>query len=125
MNVDKENTMEGKGYGQFQCYCQKYSSIIDATNEEHECYEYQYDQAFAQFVKQCITIGIVTLNVVLKTINTSLINNIGFPYQSEVISNIVVAVFVSQFINTSLILPLASANLGNTPLRLLTSIVNN
>jgi len=79
----------------------------------------------AQIAKTAITLGIVVLNVVLKTVNIRLIEKIGYPYQSEVISNIVVAVFISQFINTGLILTLASANFTNTPMRFLSPIIEN
>ena len=65
------------------------------------------------------------MNSVLKIVNLKLINGIGFPYQSDVIGTTVVAVFISQYINTVVILTIANANLNNTPLGFLGVVVDN
>jgi len=72
-----------------------------------------------------ITIAIVILNSVLKVVNTSLVGFIGYPYNSDVISTIVVSVFISQFINTAVVLPIANANFKNTTLGFLGFAVDN
>ena len=60
---------------------------------------------------------IVLLNTVLKIVNVKFINDIGFDKHSQVIAYMVVGVFVSQFVNTGLMLTIASADLGFSPLR--------
>ena len=61
----------------------------------------------------------------LKTVNTALIEYIGYPYNRDIISTVVVSVFISQFINTAVVLPLANANLTLTPFRFLGFVVDN
>ena len=72
-----------------------------------------------------ITVAIVILNSILKTVNTALVDYIKYPYNSDVISTVVVSVFISQFINTAFVLPLASANLKDTPLKFLGPVADN
>lgn len=71
-----------------------------------------------------ITVAIVILNSVLKVVNTYLIERIGYPYNSDVISTIVVSVFVSQFVNTAVVLTIANANFRDTPIRALGKLVD-
>ena len=68
------------------------------------------------YVFSGISIIIVALNYTLKDVVIRLINYIGYYYKSDVLSRIVVAVFISQFTNTGFILLIASANFDNTPL---------
>ena len=35
---DRKQTLQGKGYGQFQCFCTKYSTMSDARNKDSDCY---------------------------------------------------------------------------------------
>ena len=35
---DRKHTLEGKGYGQFQCYCTKYSTMSDVRDKTNDCY---------------------------------------------------------------------------------------
>ena len=65
------------------------------------------------------------MNSVLKVVNTTLIGWIYYPYYSDEISAIVISVFVSQFVNTAFVLPLATANLKDTPLNPLGYVIDN
>ena len=69
--------------------------------------------------------AIVILNSVLKVVNTKLIGMIYYRYYSDEISAIVISVFVSQFVNTAFVLPLALADLRKTPLHPLGVVANN
>jgi len=70
-------------------------------------------------VKNCMTVLIVVLNTVLKMINVFVIEGIGYPRRGNVVATMVVGVFLSQYINTGLILTLAYANFAETPLFLI------
>jgi hypothetical protein len=63
-----------------------------------------------------MTVGIVILNTVLKMLNVSLIESIGYPRRGMVVAAMVIGVFVAQYINSGLILMVAYADLGETPL---------
>lgn len=59
---------------------------------------------------------IVVLNTVLKIINVTFINAIGFAMNSEIIAYMVTGVFIAQFVNTGLMTLVAYADFSMTPL---------
>jgi hypothetical protein len=114
---DKENTMNMEGYGIYQCYCKLNSSKRDLLDEESPCYAYHHSITVALIQKNCMTVGIVFLNTILKMFNVRLINGIGYHKRGTVVATMVMSVFLSQYINSGLILLFAFSDLGETPLK--------
>lgn len=83
------------------------------------CYDYKRTMFEKMFIKNLVTIAIVSLNTFLRIVNIFLVKKIGFNKESEVIMTIMTFVFYSQFMNTGLILLLTNANFNNTPLTFL------
>ena len=64
-----------------------------------------------------LVIGLINaFNYFLKQLNYDLIKLIGFNYESEEIMQIMTFIFISQYINTALLLMLTNANFEDTPL---------
>ena len=113
---DKTGTLDAEGNGYYQCYCNGYSTSTDALDDSKFCYQYQFDKNLLLVKSNLITVIIVVLNYVFKSLVIYMMNRIGFTMQSRIILNIATFVFLSQYANTGLILLLANANFENTPL---------
>ena len=113
---DKENTIRFQGYGVYQCYCKYHSSKMALLDPEDDCHEYQYGTTQTLFLTNVMTVMIVVLNTVLKIINVTFINAIGFSFNSEIVAYMVSGVFVAQFVNVGLMTLLACADFEMTPL---------
>jgi len=116
---DKVNTMNMEGYGIYQCYCKLYSSKRDLLDEEASCYAYHYSITVALIQKNCMTVGIVLLNTVLKMFNVKVVEGIGYHKKGELVATMVMGVFMAQYINSGLILLLAFSDTRGTPLKFL------
>lgn len=92
---DKPFTMKGKGNGVYQCYCIMHGSGLTGWKKDHLCYDYSVDKLIEATNSNVITISIVVLNQILRTINIQLIRMIGLPYESEQIMSIMTAIFYS------------------------------
>lgn len=68
---------------------------MEALDSASVCHEYHSDTLWAKVVTNCMTGMIVGLNLVLKIINISFIDAVGFAYNSDVVSTVVMAVFIS------------------------------
>jgi hypothetical protein len=86
-NPGKGDPDDDHDYG---CYCLFYGK----TNKK-QCKTYADSKLVLLVAKNGITVAIVILNSVLKIVNITLINTIGYSYNSDVISTTVVAVFIS------------------------------
>lgn len=112
--VDREPTMNIHGYGYYQCYCEEYSSIFklwshDATSDF--CQAYNHDQVVGSVLANSVAVLISVINIILRTVNTKLIEYIGYPSVSRRTMNVMEAVFVTSFINTGIILLFTNADL--------------
>ena len=92
---DKKNTLKYQGYGIYQCYCKLHSSKVALFQPDHDCHHYQLNTTVALAVTNVMTVMIVVLNTVLKIMNVTFINAIGFAFNSEVVAYMVSGVFVA------------------------------
>lgn len=83
------------------------------------CSQYHTDKSLAVITGGTTSILIVAINIVLKFINIALIKKIGYKINGDITQKICMQIFISQFMNTGLILLLANANLKDTPLNFL------
>ena len=102
------------GYGYYQCYCEKYSSSFKLWSKDATsifCQPYNHDQAVGKLLANSVAVLISVINIVLRTVNTKLIEYIGYPSVSRRTMNVMEAVFVTSFINTGIILLFTNADL--------------
>jgi len=112
--VDLEPTLSRHGYGYYQCYCAKYSSSFQLWSNGTTptfCRTYNHDQVVGAILANSVAILISVINIVLRTVNTKLIEYIGYPSVSSRTMNVMEAVFVTSFINTGIILLFTNADL--------------
>lgn len=77
---------------------------------EQICKEYSVYLFLGLAIGNFFTGFIVVVNIILTTLIIALIKWIGYDTHSEMISKITNGVFVAQFFNTALVLPLVQAN---------------
>lgn len=75
---DKEPTIEGKGTGVYQCYCEKYGSALDVIDANDFCYDYRVGIYYVAGFSNVITLVIGILNVIIRFMNMYLIKKIGY-----------------------------------------------
>ncbi len=75
------------------------------------CYDWFLDTYKAKAFGASISVVVNVVNTILKLIIIALITNIGEDTKSAMMRSIMVGVFVTQFFNTAVLLPLSSANL--------------
>jgi hypothetical protein len=98
----------------YQCYC-KFNSGKSATFDSNDfCHEYQYDQSFGLAMTTLVTVLVSVINIIIRTLNMTLINKIGYDTHSERYSAIMTSIFIVSYINTGIILALTNANLKYT-----------
>ena len=86
------------------CYCKKYK-------EGGFCDEYSSLTFFALLLNNFVTVLVSIVNIVIRTLNMTLIERIGFDTQSQKTSMIMKSIFVTSFINTGIILLFTNADL--------------
>jgi len=107
---------EKKKVGFFKIANTEFTDFENRT--AYVCYEWFYDNYKAIGIGISISVVINIINTVLKFIIIFLISNICEDTKSAMMRSIMVGVFVTQFFNTAILLPIASANLTelNVPL---------
>ena len=63
--------------------------------------------------------GIVVINIVLEYVTTAFVKAIGYSHHSDIVSMVLIVVFISQFVNSGFILVFTDASFENTPLSFL------
>jgi hypothetical protein len=106
---DKDPTMKFEGSGIYQCYCKRTSHVHDSLNEESLCYEYNRDILLGLGLNNLVTVLVSVINIVIRKLNMSLIDKIGYHTQSQKVSAIMTSIFVASFVNTGIILLLTNA----------------
>jgi hypothetical protein len=105
--ADQELTRQALGGGYYQCFCKQFGK--DAI-----CDDYKYDLRFGQALTMGVTFSVQIVNFILKKLVKYLVEKIGYHTISEQITTIMMATFVSAFLNTGIIPLLTNANLKYT-----------
>lgn len=93
-----------------------YTDLTDFPKKGEFCYEYWLSMYNQTLYRALISISVVIINTLLRSIGSKLIQTIGHYYKDEEITDIMTLLFVTQYINTGILLVIASANFENTPL---------
>ncbi len=80
---DRKSTLEGMGYGMYQCYCGKYAELLPLLTEKDLCYTYQVNQQDSIYFSGMISFSVVSINIVLRIVGTHLISKIGHWYNDD------------------------------------------
>jgi hypothetical protein len=119
-----------------QCYCKinKFnkgdpntnykSSLPKDTREAPMCANFFSDKSMGSVLSLSITAVIIAFNLVLKKVIIAAITWVGEDTYSERLASITNGVFIAQFFNAGLLLPLVNANLTEHPPAFITSILN-
>lgn len=115
-----EPTQFFQGVGIYQCYCKMVTSMkfqdlqnlqegmTDKLNtlldSDHLCYPYLRDTTIAKFTSTSISFLISVINFFLRIIVVYIIKRIGYNQESQVTREIVTMIFISQYINTGIML---------------------
>ncbi len=78
------------------------------------CFEWFIDTYKAKAIGISLSLVINIINLALKFIIIALITNICEDTKSAMMRSIMIGVFITQFFNTGILLPLSSANLSET-----------
>ena len=113
-NYDKPYTDEQQGTGIYLCYCKKYFSSLNFFNKDELCDNYQRSYQYGLVLTNVVAYGIVIFNIIIRFANIFLIKKIGLHTESEQTSAIFVAIFISTFLNTGLLILLTGANTSHT-----------
>ena len=70
----------------------------------------------SSFDSTMVSVGISALNFALRMIVIQLIKGIRYNQESQITREIMISVFIMQFVNTGVILLLTNANFEGTPL---------
>lgn len=81
------------------------------------CYTFNQDKITISAVSLGISLTIVVVNLLLRTLVSILGQYIGIQLNEEITMVVMTMIFVGQYINTALSQVIASANFLNTPLR--------
>lgn len=118
--MDKESTLRGKGLGVYQCYCNNNLDLVGYSfgkyKESNLCYVYMQDRYDENFYSGLTSLSVVVINIIIRTVGTKLINKIGLHQGDEITMNIMTIIYIGQYINTGILLVVASANFEHTPL---------
>lgn len=117
---DRDYTKDGKGLGIYQCYCENHFTTWDFITgkipRDHLCHIYADGKFNLRIFTEAISISVVVVNLMLRTVSSYLIEAIGLNLNDEAVMNIMTMIFVGQYINTGILLVVASANFEHTPL---------
>lgn len=124
--------------GALKCYCKKekeqfgYSEIIykeysdptllDARGKPREgkiCLDYLFDNYWSMIMTQAVAYLIIFINMFSRMILVVLIEWIGYPTQSSLNKAYNIAIFVTQFFNTAIILLLVKSNFSDSGIPLI------
>ena len=109
--------MKGEGRGFYQCFCQDYyNNLADINDSEALCQSYQLDMLLKLIFSNAITFTTVILNFLLQSLMQSVVQKIGLRTIGEKNDQLCQFVFISQFINTGIIVLLSNADLKYSPL---------
>jgi hypothetical protein len=100
------------------------SSLPNDDREEPMCSNFFSDKSRGSFLSLSITAVIIIFNTILKKVIIAAITWVGEDTYSERLASITNGVFIAQFFNAGLLLPLVNANLTEHPPAFLTSILN-
>lgn len=109
--------MEFEGSGIYQCYCKTKTHLYDNLSDKSLCYEYNKDILTGLFLNNLVTVLVSVINIVIRKLNMSLIDGIGYHTQSQKVSAIMTSIFVASFVNTGIILLLTNAQLEYSVLK--------
>ena len=110
--ADKDHTMINQGIGQYMCYCKHNGKATeDLRDPEALCHQYFYYNIWGLFLTNMVAVLVSFINIIIRTVNISLIDLIGFHTQSQSTTVIMTSIFVSTFINTGVILLFTNADL--------------
>jgi hypothetical protein len=102
---------------------QDQNGVVPAKTEKEKTEELCGDYFNSQNIKflsgNGVAVSISVINILLRAVGTKLINNIGYHYVDQQIAQIMTLIFVSQYINTGIVLIVSNANFANTPLSLI------
>lgn len=91
--------MHNFGTGFYQCYCEsrlkKVGTIDIFANENDLCYTYVWDGYGGKALSLIVSMSIVVINIILRTIMMTLIKFIGYHTESEQTKNIKTSIFVT------------------------------
>lgn len=104
-DLDEAPTNNNEGLGFYQCYCKQYKSVSAEL-----CKTYSWDYLLGLATANSVTFLISVVNIVLRTVNISLITKVGLPTESLKTSMIMKSIFFTSFVNTGIILLLTNAD---------------
>ena len=106
---DKVDTLNKKGSGYYQCFCKLNSSIFDTDDDL--CYDFNSNYATGLFKTNMVTVLVSVINIIFRKISERMIVYISNDSKSGEISQILTTCFLSNFINTGILLLLITADL--------------
>eukprot|EP00347_Sterkiella_histriomuscorum_P007945 403346963 len=112
--VDMSLTQRKQGTGIYQCFCKDYKEKQTSFFKATFCNQYQSDQVQGVGLSQAVSVIIVIVNFILRTIVMALIKLIGYHTESQQTQAIKSSIFVSQFFNTAILLLMTNANTQQT-----------
>mmetsp|Transcript_10117 Transcript_10117/g.15451 ORF Transcript_10117/g.15451 Transcript_10117/m.15451 type:complete len:81 (-) Transcript_10117:1350-1592(-) len=80
--MDKPMTLEGSGYGIYQCYCYLHSTLKAVYDQEDFCYDYQLDTNASQVGLGLVSILISVANKLITDLAITLIGRIRLNYET-------------------------------------------
>jgi hypothetical protein len=93
---DKAATMASHGSGYYQCFCQEFGSPVGSVEDYKDlCKMYTEDQVEGQLLGKSVTILISVFNIILRTLNTKLIEYVGLDTVSMRTAMIMMSVFIT------------------------------
>jgi len=92
--IDKKYTRidPPRPLGHYQCYCQEFSKLMLSRTEDDLCYHYYRDHAFASGEKYFVSIIIIVMNIILRTVCIKLTEKVGYEQNSLVIGRVTIFV---------------------------------
>ena len=80
------------------------------------CFDYVKSVYGSKLFSILVSVGIVTFNLVIRTVNICLIKKIGYDKKSEVTTQVMQKVMTASFLNTGILLLLTDASFKYSPL---------
>jgi len=115
---DQAATAQGSGAGYYQCFCTKHAGAKELSDNKVKkekrqllCGRFQADKTFGLALTNAVTVLVAVINIVIRTLNISLVDFIGYDTDSQRVSLVMLSVFWAQFVNTGIILLMTNANL--------------
>lgn len=92
---DSGLTEQYKGTGMYQCYCQEWKKQYKNFDGAKFCDDYSKDQLIGLGLSKVVSVAIVVINFVLRTLNMGLISFIGYYTESQQTLVIKSSIFIS------------------------------